>query len=187
MKIHNIRILCKGDHKICDGRTNISDHDPGYQKGGHAVQLSGKQKDKRRSMIRDPMKRRHRSACKRKPSRNFSRKYNHDQCHHHLRTGRDSQARTGLAIGFSKKCLQQKIRKGTAPPPSNGRHEDPGQADLPDDVILCLGASALSEDDPEDLRNRNIHTSRIDIQHRDQARKAAVRTANTSYITASAV
>ena len=44
MKINDIGIRRKCYDKVCDGGTDIADHDAGHKKHGHAGDLSGYQK-----------------------------------------------------------------------------------------------------------------------------------------------
>ena len=37
MKIDYIGIICKGHHKVCDGRTDIADHNTTDDQHGHVV------------------------------------------------------------------------------------------------------------------------------------------------------
>ena len=163
MQVDDIRVTGKGYDKIRHRRADIADHNARDQKRRHIADLSGNQKNEAR---------RDQRADKGRENQRIRRKADglphikdHDQRNHHLGARRNAEHK-GSRNRIFKESLEHEAGKGQCPA-QNGSHQNPRQADAPDDIHLGL-AAFLAEDDLRDFSGGQMHASRIDVQNRNQ-------------------
>ena len=131
MEIDNIGVICKGDHKIRDGRTDVSDHNTADDQHGHIVDLFCHQQDKTHGDhgtdkgCNDHGCRSHGNAS--------AKEKDHKHGHYQLGSGRDSQYK-GTGYRVIEKGLQEKSGYGQGSSQDNDS-QDPGQTDFPYNVV----------------------------------------------------
>ena len=160
MQIDNIGILCKSYYKIGDCRTNIANHDTRHQQCRHMVNPSGKNQNKSNGEQRSDES--SNNQCVRRYRLKTFQKINHSQRYHHLGTGGNTQnKRTGN--GIFKKCLQEKTgqRKSSA---QYRCHKNPWKPNFPYNII-GIRISLTGKYNFQNIRHRNFHITRINIQH----------------------
>lgn len=112
MKIDYIGIICKGHHKVCDGRTDIADHNTTDDQHGHVVDFFATRSTKPMEII-EPAKAARIMAPE--PMDTDLLKKDHQKRHDQLGTGRDSQYK-GSRDRIVKKVCSKNPETESAPP-----------------------------------------------------------------------
>ena len=172
MQVDDAAVLCKGHHKLGDGRADVTDHHAADYKDAHALHPagSGQHKGHGRHSARKGRKDEYGRACQQA----VVQKQHHHQRHRQLSPAGNAHHK-GAGNGVCKKGLQQIARCRERSAQQHGHHRA-GQAQLCDNAYAQRVLSASGQGCKHGLRGkRNAAPEQAHgKQHRQQQGKAAI-------------
>ena len=166
MKVDDVGVVGKRDHKVSDRRADIADHHAADDEHGHLAHRPGEEEYKAHAE-QGPSESRRDHAQGTDLYRTVEGSYHH-QRHHQLGARRDAQSK-GACDRVVKESLEQ-IAGQSQRTSQDGSGQRPGKADVQNDVPGHL-ISAGTPQDEKGLAQRDLYTAGAEIDQEKAAQQ----------------